>query len=104
VASFSKHRVLDTGYQFPETLALHECLQACYGLRIRLVSASETSEHMAVLFGGPIYGTNPDHCCYRREIVPLHTALQGCEAWRAVMRRAQMPEGVHAPIVGSEPK
>jgi phosphoadenosine phosphosulfate reductase len=95
---------LDTGYQFPETLELHARLQERYGLCIRLVSAPETVEHMEARFGGPISGTNPDHCCSLRKVVPLQTAVQGFAAWMAAMRREQTPERAQAPIVGPDPK
>ena len=95
---------LDTGYQFPETLELRERLQARYGLSMRLVSAPETIEHMEARFGGPIYGTNPDHCCYLRKVVPLQTAVQGFDAWLTAIRRDQTPERARAPIVGRDPK
>ena len=95
---------LDTGYQFPETLELRERLQARYGLSMRLVSAPETVEHMEARFGGPIYGTNPDHCCYLRKVVPLQAAVQGFDAWLTAIRRDQTPERARAPIVGRDPK
>ena len=95
---------LDTGYQFPETLELRERLQARYGLCIRLVSAPETIEHMEARFGGPIYGTNPDHCCSLRKVVPLQAAVQGFDAWLTAIRRDQTPERARVPIVGRDPK
>ncbi|HEY7493302.1 MAG TPA: phosphoadenylyl-sulfate reductase [Candidatus Tectomicrobia bacterium] len=93
---------LDTGYQFPETLELQERLQKHYGLCIRRVGAPETVEHMEARFGGPIYGTDPDHCCYLRKVVPLQTALQGFDAWMAAIRREQTPERAPASIVGPD--
>jgi phosphoadenosine phosphosulfate reductase len=95
---------LDTGYQFPETLELRERLQERYNLVIRLVSAAETVEHMEARFGGPIYKSNPDHCCYLRKVVPLQTAVQGFTAWMTAIRRDQTPERAHAPIIGRDPK
>jgi hypothetical protein len=68
---------LDTGYQFPATLELRERLQERYSLVIRLVSASETVEYMEARFGGPIYDSNPDHCCYVRKVIPFQTAVRG---------------------------
>jgi len=59
---------------------------------------------MEARFGGPIYGTNPDQCCYLRKVVPLQTAVQGFEAWMAAIRREQTPERAQAPIVGPDPK
>lgn len=95
---------LDTGYQFSETLELRERLQERYHMVIRLVSASETVAHMEARFGGPIYDSNPDHCCYLRKVVPLQTAVQGFTAWMTAIRRDQTPERAQAPIVGHDPK
>ncbi len=95
---------LDTGYQFPETLELRERLQERYGLVIRLVSAAETVEHMEARFGGPLYNSNSDHCCYLRKVMPLQTAAQDFTAWMTAIRRDQTPERAHAPIVGRDPK
>ena len=95
---------LDTGYQFQETLELRETMQERYGLPIRFVRAAETTRQMERRFGGPIYNSNPEHCCYLRKVVPLKEALQGFEAWVSAIRRDQTPERAAQPIVGPEPK
>jgi phosphoadenosine phosphosulfate reductase len=91
---------LETGYQFPETLALRDRLQEKYGLPIRFVRSRETVAQMEERFGGPIYGTDPDHCCYLRKVVPLREALRGYDAWITALRRDQTPERANAPVVG----
>ena len=95
---------LDTGYQFPETLALRERLQQRYGLAIRLVSASETTSQMEARYGGPLYTSRPDHCCALRKVAPLHSAVQGFAAWITAIRRDQTPERSQVPLVGPDPR
>lgn len=95
---------LDTGYQFQETLDLREEIQRKYNIPIRLVTAEETVGEMEKRFGGPIYGTNPDHCCHLRKVVPLNKAVEGFEAWITAIRRNQTPERAVQPIVGIDPR
>ena len=95
---------LDTGYQFQETLELRQEMQARYGLNIRLVRAQETVRQMESRFGGAIYNSNPEHCCYLRKVVPLKDALHGFDAWISAIRREQTPERAAQPIIGPEPK
>lgn len=95
---------LETGYQFPETLALRERLQEKYHLAIRLVRAEETVEQMEARFGGPIYDSDPAQCCFRRKVVPLRAAVKGYQAWLTSIRRDQTPERASAAIVGLDPR
>ena len=95
---------LDTGYQFAETLALRERLQQRYGLAIRLVRAAETVPQLEARFAGPLYRADPEHCCYLRKVVPLHTAVQGFAAWMTAIRREQTPERAPTPVVGPDPR
>ncbi len=95
---------LETGYQFPQTLALRERIQKKYGLNIRLISAPETAKEMETRLGGPIYKTNPDLCCHMRKVVPLRDAVEGFNAWITAIRREQTPERAVTAIVGPDPK
>ncbi len=95
---------LDTGYQFPQTLALRERIQKKYGLNIRLVSNAETPKEMEARFGGPLYKEHPSHCCHLRKVVPLRDAVQGFDAWITAIRREQTPERARTSIVGQDPK
>ncbi len=80
---------LDTGYQFPETLALRERIQERYGLTIELIQPDETVEQMEARLGGPIYHKQPDVCCRLRKLEPLRKALVGYTAWISGIRRNQ---------------
>ncbi|HLI49256.1 MAG TPA: phosphoadenylyl-sulfate reductase [Chthonomonas sp.] len=90
---------LETGYQFPETLALRERIQERYGLTVHFVRPEETVEQMEARFGGPIYHTNPDECCRLRKIVPLRKVLKDFDAWVSAIRRDQTPDRAQAGIV-----
>jgi phosphoadenosine phosphosulfate reductase len=95
---------LDTGYQFPQTLALRERILQKYGIEVRFVRAAETVSDMEARFGGPIYKTDSDTCCHIRKIVPMEEAVQGFEAWITAIRRDQTPERATQPIVGPDSK
>lgn len=95
---------LDTGYQFPQTLALRNRIQKKYGLNIRLVSNEETIQQMEARFGGKLYESQPNHCCHLRKVVPLRDAVQGFDAWITAIRREQTPERARTAIVGQDPK
>ncbi|MEO7719282.1 MAG: phosphoadenylyl-sulfate reductase [Capsulimonas sp.] len=95
---------LNTGYQFPETLATRDRLIEKYGIPIHLVGAVQSVPEMEAEHGGPIYGTNPDLCCHIRKVVPLSSALHGFESWISAIRRDQTPERAQTPIVGWDRK
>lgn len=95
---------LDTGYQFPQTLALRERIQKQYAVEVRLVSNSETVPEMEARFGGPIYNRDSNECCRLRKVVPLDDAVRGFEAWITAIRRDQTPERAAQPIVGMDSK
>ncbi len=90
---------LETGYQFPETLALRERIRDRYGIEVEYVRAAESVQQMEARFGGPIYGTNPDECCRLRKIEPQRGALEGYSAWISATRRDQTPDRALAGIV-----
>lgn len=95
---------LDTGYQFPQTLALRERIQNKYHIHIRLVSAKETVADLEKRNSGPMYKTDPDQCCYLRKVVPLRDAVADFDAFITSIRRDQTPERAKAPIVGMDEK
>lgn len=79
---------VDTGYLFPETLALKERLEAKYGLRVTVFSAAESvAEHEARR--GKLYTVDTDACCALRKVEPTERAIRGLDAWIAGLRRDQ---------------
>lgn len=91
---------LDTGYQFPQTLALKEKLEKTYGLPIRFVRPDESVEAMEKRLNGPLYKSDPDLCCRLRKVLPLRAALAGFRAYITAIRRDQTPERSGVPIIG----
>src|SRR5207302_752402 len=68
---------LDTGYQFPETLALRERIKERYGIEVEMVRPETTVAEYEADHGGPLYRIRPDQCCHDRKIVPLKLTLVG---------------------------
>lgn len=95
---------LDTGYQFPETLALRDRIFERYGMRVELKRPQLTVLEYEQLNGGPVYKTDPNRCCAERKISLLKDAAVGMDAWASAIRRDQSPDRSVAPIVGWDKK
>lgn len=95
---------LDTGYQFPQTLALKSKLEKRYGISIRVVRPEETPAEAEARLGGPPCLKEPDVCCHNRKVVPLVQALEGYDAYMTAVRRDQTPERENIPIIGFDPR
>jgi phosphoadenosine phosphosulfate reductase len=95
---------LDTGYQFPETLALKDQLATRYGIDIELVQPETSVPEYEARHGGPLYVSNSDQCCYDRKVVPLRRALVGYDAWITAIRADQSAQRASARVVGRDPK
>jgi phosphoadenosine phosphosulfate reductase len=95
---------LDTGYQFPETLALRDEIARRYGIEVELVGAETSVPEYESANGGPVYTSNSDRCCYDRKIVPLRRALVGYDAWITAIRADQSSHRASASVVGKDPK
>jgi phosphoadenosine phosphosulfate reductase len=95
---------LETGYQFPETLAMVDRVRARYGIEIELVRPETTVTEYEQLHGGPVYSHTPDQCCKDRKIGPLRKRLQGVTAWASAIRRDQTADRAVVPIVGWDRK
>jgi phosphoadenosine phosphosulfate reductase len=95
---------LDTGYQFPETLALRDRVKQRYGIEVELKKPELTVEDYEKLHGGPLYVRNPNQCCADRKLAVNMKAVQGFHAWASAIRRDQSPDRAKAPIVGWDKK
>jgi phosphoadenosine phosphosulfate reductase len=95
---------LDTGYQFPDTLALRDQIAQRYGIEVELMRPESTVAQYEQRHDGPLYVTNPDLCCYDRKIVPLRRALAGYDAWITAIRSDQSADRAAAKVVGADPK
>ncbi len=95
---------LDTGYQFPETLALRDRIAERYGIDVELVRPDTNVAEYEARFGGPLYKANPDQCCYDRKIIPLRRAVIGYDAWISAIRADQSAHRAKASVVGWDAK
>jgi phosphoadenosine phosphosulfate reductase len=95
---------LDTGYQFPETLALRDRIAERYGIEVEMVRADTTVEEYERLNGGPLYAKNSEQCCYQRKIVPLRRALVGYDSWITAIRSEQSADRARAKVIGWDAK
>lgn len=95
---------LDTGYQFPETLALRDRVVERYGIDVIMARAPQTVPEYETANGGPVYAHDPDRCCRERKINVLQQAIVGKQAWITAIRRDQSPDRQRAPIVGWDDK
>jgi phosphoadenosine phosphosulfate reductase len=90
---------LDTGYQFPETLALREQIRDRYGIEIQFVRPELSVAEYEEEHGGPLYVHRPDQCCHDRKIEPLRRAVAGYDAWVSAIRRDQTEHRAAAGVV-----
>jgi len=95
---------LETGYQFPETLAMADRIREKYGMEIEFKKPELTVEAYEAANGGPVYKSDPSTCCFHRKIVVLRKAAQGMDAWISAIRRDQSPDRAKASIVGWDKK
>lgn len=95
---------LDTGYHFPETLAMVDRVRERLGMTIDVV----TPDRDMVLAEDPpgteppLYARNSDRCCGLRKVDPTRLVLRGLDAWIAALRRDQSETRANTPVL--EPK
>jgi len=92
---------LETGYQFPETLALRERIKQRYAIEVEYIHPEQTVAEYEAEHGGPLYGLRPDQCCYDRKILPLRRALErhAPAAWISAIRKDQTTDRSLADVV-----
>jgi phosphoadenosine phosphosulfate reductase len=95
---------LETGYQFPETLALRDRIAERYGIEVELIRPELAVPEYEARHGGPLYVAHPDRCCHDRKIVPLRQAIQGYDAWVSAIRADQSKHRARADVVGWDAK
>jgi phosphoadenosine phosphosulfate reductase len=90
---------LETGYQFPETLALRDRIKSRYGIDVELIRPDLTVPEYEKKHGGSLYVIKPDQCCFDRKTIPLRRAVAGYDAWISAIRRDQTTNRAKADIV-----
>ncbi|AWM39225.1 Phosphoadenosine phosphosulfate reductase [Gemmata obscuriglobus] len=92
---------LETGYQFPETLALRERIKARYGTEVEYIYPEQTVADYEAERGGPLHQLRPDQCCHDRKILPLRRAVERIDplAWISAIRKDQTADRGKAAVV-----
>jgi phosphoadenosine phosphosulfate reductase len=90
---------LETGYQFPETLALRERIKERYGIEVEFIRPEMTVAEYEEEHGGPLYRIRPDQCCHDRKVLPLRRAIIGYDAWISAIRGDQTVHRAAAEVV-----
>lgn len=90
---------LETGYQFPETLALRDRIKSRYGIDVELIRPELSVPEYEKKHGGPLYVIKPDQCCFDRKTIPLRRAVVGYDAWISAIRRDQTAHRAKADVV-----
>jgi len=90
---------LETGYQFPETLAVRERIKERYGMEVELIRPELSVAEYEAKNGGPLYRVGPDQCCQDRKIQPLRRVVANFDAWISAIRREQTTHRARADVV-----
>ena len=80
---------LDTGFLFPETLALRDEVARRYGIAPQAFRPALTPQAQAARYGTALWERDPDQCCAIRKVEPNRRALEGLDAWIVGLRRDQ---------------
>jgi phosphoadenosine phosphosulfate reductase len=90
---------LDTGYQFPETLALRDRIADKYGIEVDLQRPELSVEEYERVHGGPVYRVDADRCCFDRKVAVLRRVAVHFDAWATGIRRDQSPTRAGTPLL-----
>lgn len=91
---------IDTGYLFPETVALRDAFRA-QGADIRVVEPLVTIRAQAERHGPDLFARDPDACCAIRKVEPMRRILDRLDVWITAIRRDQAATRRHTPILGT---
>lgn len=80
---------LDTGYLFPETIALKKRLEDFFGFEIENLKPDLSVEQQDEIQGPDLWKRDPDLCCTMRKVIPLRGKLSELDCWITGLRRQQ---------------
>lgn len=90
---------IDTGFHFPDTMAMIERVPARINVNIEVVEPLLTVAEQAREYGDELPVLNSDQCCAIRKVEPNRRVLQGLDAWVTALRRDQGPSRAHTPAL-----
>lgn len=80
---------IDTGYLFPETIALKARLEDFFDFEIEAVRPDLSVEKQDEVHGADLWKRDPDLCCTMRKVLPLQGKLSELDCWITGLRREQ---------------
>ena len=95
---------VDTGVNFPETLATRDAIGESYGLDIRTLHPSQTMDEQTTELG--VLYVTPDgqkDCCRLRKIEPLRAVADQFDCLIGSLRRSEGGQRSHCPILAADP-
>ncbi|WP_068403009.1 phosphoadenylyl-sulfate reductase [Kribbia dieselivorans] len=95
---------LETGYHFPETLAMRDTVAKALPITVVDVTPKQTVAEQDAEFGEKLHDRNPTLCCQMRKVDPLNGALEGYEVWFTGVRRDEAPTRTNTPLVTFDEK
>jgi phosphoadenosine phosphosulfate reductase len=82
---------INTGFLFPETLALRQLFTQRYAIKVIDLYPILTTDEQTAQYGPDLHLTNPNLCCQLRKVEPMAQALRDLDAWITALRRDQGP-------------
>lgn len=89
---------LDTGFHFPETLAMVDRVRDKLGIRIEVIRPEPLVDITERGRAEPLHRTDADACCGERKVEPTERVLRGLDAWVTGLRRDQGPSRAQTPV------
>jgi phosphoadenosine phosphosulfate reductase len=90
---------LDTGFHFPETLAMRGRVARELAVNVVDVRPRRSVQQQAADHGPALHDRDPGLCCFLRKVEPLARALEPYAAWVTGVRRAETPTRADTAVV-----
>ncbi|MEM7452911.1 MAG: phosphoadenylyl-sulfate reductase [Planctomycetota bacterium] len=91
---------IDTGFFFPETIALRDRIARKYpDLTIRRWASPVSVEQQSQSYGDELWKDNPNQCCHIRKVVPMKDNIVEFDLWMTGLRRSQTRQRADHPVM-----
>lgn len=84
---------INTGYDFPETIAFKDQIVNEWNLDFYEINPSHTIEEFEKEYGQELYKSNPSQCCYLNKVAPMLSFFEEYDVryWISGLRRDESP-------------
>lgn len=90
---------IDTGFHFPETLAMVDRIQARLDVQVEVIEPLISVAEQALEYGDELPVLDSNQCCSIRKVEPNKRLLRGLGAWITALRRDQGPSRANTPVL-----